>query len=223
VLESAVFESVVKVVEKFTDLLKTRHERRREFFTAVIDPVFNDLSIVHADYLKMFDECETKLRRSKAKLNDIARELAMRRIAFEGLRVKSRAVVEAVVGTNLDDEYKDFLLAAARYIPTGELGVTQQPLSPPRDIERIPTEFSPHLEYGTQTPSGNIVELISAAGTSNEVNSVVLTRMARNDSRELEEERIRLAKAVLETTKEIRARWAQICTKYTRARAWSLK
>ena len=55
-IEAAVFQSVVKVVDRFTDLLKYRHMKRKEFFMTVIEPLFNDLLVMHADYMKMFDD-----------------------------------------------------------------------------------------------------------------------------------------------------------------------
>jgi hypothetical protein len=129
IMEAAVYKSALKVVDKFTDLLKFRHERRREDFTTVVDPLFNDLLTMHTDYMEMFDECQAALLEGKP-LQEIANSLAQRRRIYDGLRVKSRAFIVALKDFEMDAPYKAFLTAAAYHIPDGALGpVSSTPAS----------------------------------------------------------------------------------------------
>lgn len=121
-IEVAIFESVVKVVDRLTDLLKYRQGRRKELFTNVIEPLFNDLMVMHADYMKMFDDCWHQLLDNKVPLRQIAETLRQRRQVYEGLRIKSRSITDGLADADLEPEIKSFLKAAAYHIPDGELG-----------------------------------------------------------------------------------------------------
>ena len=121
-IESAIFESVIKVVDRLTDLLKYRQARRKELFANVIEALFNDLLVMHADYMRMFDDCWHQLLDNKVPLQEIAEALRQRRQVYDGLRVKSRAIVDGLESADLEPEIKAFLKAAAYHIPDGELG-----------------------------------------------------------------------------------------------------
>ena len=121
-IESVMIESVIKVVDRFSDLLKYRQERRRDLFQNLVEPLFNDLMVMHADYIKMFDDCWSQLLDNKVALQDIAASLRQRRLVYEGLRIKSRSIIGALQEYDLDDEIKKFLEAAAYHIPDGKLG-----------------------------------------------------------------------------------------------------
>jgi hypothetical protein len=121
-IEAAVFGSVVKVVDRFVDLLKYRQGKRKEFFTTLIEPLFNDLLVMHADYMKMFDDCGSQLSDNKVPLQQIAEALRQRRQVYEGLRIKSNSIIDGLQHVDLEPEIKSFLEAAAYHIPDGELG-----------------------------------------------------------------------------------------------------
>ena len=121
-IESVLIESVVKTVDRFTDLLKYRQARRKELFVTVIEPLFNDLMVMHTDYMKMFDECWSELLDNKVPLADIANALRQRRAVYVGLRVKARAITESLNSYDTQPPIKKFLSAAAYHIPDGELG-----------------------------------------------------------------------------------------------------
>lgn len=121
-IEAAILESVIKVVDRLTDLLKYRHGRRKELFTAIIEPLFNDLLTMHADYMKMFDDCSQQLSHNEVPIQQIAELLRQRRQVYEGLRIKSRAIINSLATADFEPEAKSFLEAAAYHIPDGRLG-----------------------------------------------------------------------------------------------------
>lgn len=121
-IESVVLGSVVKVIDRFTDLLKYRRLKRQEFFKTVIEPLFDDLMLMHTDYIKMFDDCRAQLLDNTVPLREIAEALRQRRVVYESLRIKARAISEGLEQAEMDEEVKNFLRAAAYHLPDGELG-----------------------------------------------------------------------------------------------------
>jgi hypothetical protein len=122
VLETAVFESVIRVVDRLIDLLKYRQAKRRELFSAVIEPLFDDLLVMHADYMKMFDDCWQQLLDNQVPLRQIAEALRQRRQVYEGLRIKSNSIIDGLEASELAPEVRRFVQSAAYHIPDGELG-----------------------------------------------------------------------------------------------------
>jgi hypothetical protein len=121
-IESLVFDSALKIADKLTDLLKLRHEQRRAFFTAVLEPLFADLSIVHANYLKMFQHCSSKLRDDAVPLREIGRHLAEQRVEYEALRIKVQSFIDALsLSKKIAGPYREFLQSVAFSVPDGLL------------------------------------------------------------------------------------------------------
>lgn len=50
------FDSLTKVVDYLISLKKHRRDERREMFDNIFKPIFDELMIVHADYIEMFEE-----------------------------------------------------------------------------------------------------------------------------------------------------------------------
>src|SRR5580698_6351700 len=120
-IESLVLDSAIKIAEKFTDLLKFRRDQRREFFTAMLEPLFADLSIVHANYLVMFQECSAKLRDDSIPLQEILQNLIQQRVEYEGLRIKIGAFENELLYSKIPRPYKEFLEAVVFNVPNGRL------------------------------------------------------------------------------------------------------
>jgi hypothetical protein len=194
-IEIAMIESVVKVLGTFTEILKYRQVKRKEFFLNVIEPLFGDLMEMHADYMKMFDECWSQLLDNKVPLEEIARSLRLRRIVYEGLRIKARAVTDALNKSDLDPEIKTFLTAASYHIPDGELG----------PVMSTPSGMVLSKLYSAAGSRGPLVDVPHENGTS-----------PRGDRKEVLD-------LVIETSNDIRKRWAWICEEYVRVKVWSLK
>jgi hypothetical protein len=74
---------------------------------------------MHTDYLSMFGECLIQLRDEKAPLQTIANDLAKRRLLHEGVRIKSRAFLNALDGSDIDENFKQFLQESACLVGDG--------------------------------------------------------------------------------------------------------
>ncbi len=190
-IESALFESAVRVIDRFIELLKYRQTKRKEFFLEIIEPLFNDLMVMHTDYITMFDDCRSQLF-SNAPLSEVAEELRKRRSTYEGLRVKAQAITESLRTADVDPEIKRFLMVAAFHIPTGEIS-----------------------EVSTVTTATSILRRLYTASELMDV-PILEGRAPVGDRKDI-------LNMVIDTSNNIRQRWAVICETYIRAKIWSLK
>jgi hypothetical protein len=78
-------DTLVKIVEKLTQLIKYRKELREKQFEKLITPLYEDLQIVHSDYLKLLTEVLVAIQ-NDSKIEEIAKLLMTKRIEKESLR-----------------------------------------------------------------------------------------------------------------------------------------
>ena len=78
-------DSVVRLTEKITELLKYRSERRARKFQYLIEPMHLALKKVHQDYLSVFETALNELSSDRS-LSAIADSLEIRRRAEEAER-----------------------------------------------------------------------------------------------------------------------------------------
>jgi hypothetical protein len=195
-VEALVFDAAVKIVEKFTDLLKFRREQLREFFTTMLEPLFADLSVMHANYLKIFQECSAKLASHSVPFDEIVRDLAQQRVEYESLRIRVRAFVDELSLSDLPRPYKEFLEGVAFSVPDG--GLTKV--------------FVGSFATG-------IVKLLQDASGA-EFNRLLSGAYGEPDARD---ERVKLLQSVEATSDFIKENWSQTCQKFSAAKAYSLK
>jgi hypothetical protein len=195
-IESLVFDSALKIVDKLTDLLKFRHEQRREFFTAVLDPLFADLSVVHANYLKMFQECGSKLRDDTVPLREIGRELAQQRVECEALRIKVQSFIEELnFSKKLAGPYREFLKSVAFSVPDGRL------------TRVYVGSFATGIVRMLQDASGaEFAQLLSGG----------------KEESATQHERAALLQSVDATSDFVKSQWAKTCQKFAAAQVFSL-
>src|SRR5579859_4903201 len=120
--EPNMIDAVVKVLDRFIELLQYKERKRQELFNTLLQPLFEDLTVMHTDYIKMFEECRAELLDRTYPLKDVAEALRQRRIEYEGMRDKSNAFIDALKEKPFAPEVQEFLRAAAYQIPHGELG-----------------------------------------------------------------------------------------------------
>jgi hypothetical protein len=113
-----------KITDRLIELAKYREEKSRRIFDKLIEPIFNDLLLVHKDYLEMFEEVRTMLPDSKdgrkkthRKLSQAYDYLEKQRRAFEPVREKLRATVRALPAKPEKDNKKEaFIRSIADYL-----------------------------------------------------------------------------------------------------------
>lgn len=78
---------LLKASEKLVELLKYRQERGLRHFQAFVEPVYESLLAVHADYLSMFRHLEARRPISTMQdLRDAIADLRQRRVSHEAER-----------------------------------------------------------------------------------------------------------------------------------------
>jgi hypothetical protein len=92
-------ESVTGLIEKLTELVKYRAERKNRQFEKIVSPIFIALTAVHQDYLNMFVDALTALRNGDS-LQIVGAKLETRRLSEESERravfAKSQALYDDV-------------------------------------------------------------------------------------------------------------------------------
>jgi len=112
---------ILAIIDKLFALINRRSEDRQHLFQTLAMPVFEELLTVHADYIKMFEETLQDLRNSEKGIIQIADRLRQRRLEFEPVRVKLRALSRSLQEIKGGKPYKDFVWSVIVYFPRGEL------------------------------------------------------------------------------------------------------
>lgn len=131
-------ELLLKLIDRLIDLEKYRAERMDKTFREILEPIFNDLMLVHSDYVRMFEEVQDKLAAipdltvedGKNRLREIAESLRRQRLQFEPVRVKLAALTRELGGglfgqaPKIDPpEAREFVTSVIRYFPVGNITV----------------------------------------------------------------------------------------------------
>ena len=115
-------DGLVKIVDRLIELVKYREEKSRRIFEKLIEPVFNDLVVIHKDYLAMFVEVSSLIpsdgdgtKKQKKKLSEALRYLSKKRIEFETTRIKLRAISQSFKNTKTNEK-DEFVRAVVSYL-----------------------------------------------------------------------------------------------------------
>ena len=119
-------EAFLEILDRLISLRKIRTDRRKELFGQIIEPVFNELLLVHGDYLAMFQEVHREIEKTLKKpkkhsigLESLKNTLKEKRIQFEPIRFKLREFAKVLAEQKLQQEEKEFLNAVLQYFPIG--------------------------------------------------------------------------------------------------------
>jgi len=105
-------------------LITYRERRYRVLFNELLGPAFEDLLLVHRDYVKMFGETKRLLPQDDpgadpavfiAHLKAAAGFLSERRVEFEPVRDKLRALARSMHAEHLDPEVTIFVQSILNY------------------------------------------------------------------------------------------------------------
>ena len=122
---AVVLKSLIDVTDRVRTWLDYRHLKANQRFAQLMEPTFNDLTVIHNDYLIMFNkvlsmfpaaEEETRLTRKEIKQAiEAATWLADNRLKFLTLREKMRIVATEAAQVSLPKDENDFVAAMADY------------------------------------------------------------------------------------------------------------
>jgi hypothetical protein len=108
-------DAFVKVVEKLIELATYREQRDQRLFKELVTKLFDDMQIVHTDYLHILEECARELMREKP-LTHVAETLSRHRLQHEALRRRLRETAKVLEeNQRLSQEYREFFGSISDY------------------------------------------------------------------------------------------------------------
>ena len=113
-----------KIVDRLIELAKYREEKSRRVFDKLIEPTFNDLLVVHKDYLEMFDRVlellpqgdKSNTKQARLKLKAALTYLHKQRQQFQEERKKLRDLVNELKGKHSQSPNAAFVQCVADYL-----------------------------------------------------------------------------------------------------------
>ena len=175
-----------KVLDRLIELLKIAERRREKRFQELWEPTYNDLEVVHGDYLAMVREVASLLTPggSGEQTPDHSLDAALayvkeRRVKLAPVRGKIGALRDLGTNNTITDDLMEteqaFLRAVTRYIsasslpgkvttPSAELMTqleweAQQNTNVPFDVVTRLSDFSDRLEQGWMRVSSTFMKL----------------------------------------------------------------
>jgi len=120
-----VLDALVSVADRLIELLKYREERRAKLFDDLVEPVMNQLTEIHADYLRILETLRQKLagvteETSAATVRDATEYLLEARIDKEPLRRKLIALVQQLAIARREEPLIAFARACVQYLESGQ-------------------------------------------------------------------------------------------------------
>ncbi|MFZ5452556.1 MAG: hypothetical protein ACOZF2_11935 [Thermodesulfobacteriota bacterium] len=126
-------KALLDIIDRLMQLKNIRDKKRRNLLVQVLDPLFNDLMIVHKDYVSMFEDVLHRLptygsvypkdmrNESKARVKEAFEYLRQKRIEFEPVRTKIRATSNELGSMHFDPYIDDLVKWILLYLPEGTL------------------------------------------------------------------------------------------------------
>jgi hypothetical protein len=116
---------ILALLDRLTQLKDYRNRRYRTLFVDLLEPAFNDLLLVHKDYIQMFEETRrllpiglpeaTSALGYLTELKRPAEFLRSRRIEFEPVRQKLRTLAKSIDREHLEPDIAAFIQALVAY------------------------------------------------------------------------------------------------------------
>lgn len=114
---------LVSAIDYLIRLLEFRDASANQRFAQLFEPCFNDLLVVHRDYIQMFEQTRALIREDSAKGTKRATTLLQQqRIEFAPVREKLKKLLQAMPKMNLSRDEKQFVDALVEYFPQGTPG-----------------------------------------------------------------------------------------------------
>ena len=107
-------DSVIKLTEKFAELLRYREERRARWFREIVNPTYQSLKTVHKDYLHSFQGLLKDVEAGQD-LSSAAERFEQRRLSEESERQAIASLARELANDSKLDAYRTYFDAVIDY------------------------------------------------------------------------------------------------------------
>lgn len=155
-------DGFLQLLDRLIDLLEAKKKRKRELFSEIIEPIFNEVQPVVDEYFKFFQHARQRLQKARAAdYRRLVKELTKERKDFHSVRVKVTHLTKAIREQTRLEQVKEFAKAVEELFdatviskPTREQPVAKRQGSKP--ILRSPVtgrkELIDRLEKAREIP-----------------------------------------------------------------------
>jgi hypothetical protein len=118
---------LMSIIDRLIQIKKYSSERLKYIFSEILEPIFNDLSVIHSDYIEMFRYVEKstpflwefRLPDYEDKIRASIKYLEDKRVEFEPVRSKIRIMVDELKDLEINSEVDSFIESVIKYFPRG--------------------------------------------------------------------------------------------------------
>ena len=112
-------EAIIKVIDRLIQLRSIKDTRDRIVFDKIIEPSFNELLIIHSDYIRLFTEdrgmFDSYQDDVECGIKKLIAYLESRRIELEPVRVRLSKLAEKLENDNIKPEFKSYIATVRSY------------------------------------------------------------------------------------------------------------
>jgi len=125
-------DSLLAVIDRPISLFALREKRQDRLFSELWEPTFNDLLVIHRDYIEMFEKVGARLSKMVAvpsnekgrdetsqEIAEVVEYLSHKRIEFEPVRQKLITLIDTIPKSGLDERASAYVDALVWYFPIG--------------------------------------------------------------------------------------------------------
>ena len=205
--------NLLSILDRLMKMKEYRDQRLRRIHDQLLEPAFNDLLLIHRNYIEMFESVREMLPKEQniaksdlgLKLQCAAEYLRQKRIEFEPVRIKLRLMMTQLGGTLYEVGPPRFLT-----YPKGKRKIT---LGPEADafIDAVIRYFPDGTVFNFVPPSGSsmLLELLKAIDYWNDSEFANLedgwtSKYGREIINEL----------ISATVNQQRSDWSKVCESY---------
>lgn len=118
------------LVDKIIELFKAHKEAKETVFQEIIEPLFNDMTIIVHDYLSLFKESEiiihSDLGKSEIKLQEVINRIKVRREEYLHIRIKTRQMADLIQVEIKNKDVADFANKVANFFFNNKISRDQE-------------------------------------------------------------------------------------------------